>query len=56
MVMHFVAILENGASKLFRRVPDLLRVIIVFQNRPSARGPLESRSLAVSGGRVPSAA
>ncbi len=56
MAMHFVAILEDGASKLFRKVPGLLRVVIVVQDRRSARDPARSRGLAVSGGRTPAAA
>ena len=51
--MHFVAILETGASTPSRGIPGLHRVIIVVQDRRSARTPLTSRSLAVSGGRRP---
>ena len=52
MAMQFVAILESGASKLFEKVPGILRVIVVVQDRRSGRtvadsqGPGPSRGLA----------
>ncbi len=52
MGMEFIAILESGASKLFEKVPGILRVIVVVPARRSrrtaagARGRGPSRSLA----------
>ncbi len=54
MPLQFLAILESGASKLFEKVPGILRVIVVVQDRRSGRtvadprAPGPSRGLALS--------